>query len=72
MPGYWMNNYMTHPRRNVLKEVGELTSVVTYPPCCFLCGAKDGDRHWSMCPTAPAGTLSDDDPDRDDGPNEWE
>lgn len=32
---------------------------------CFLCDAKPGDGHWSNCPFAPEGALSDDDPDRD-------
>lgn len=34
---------------------------------CFLCGAQPPrDEHWSDCPFAPEGVLSDDDPDRDD------
>lgn len=32
---------------------------------CFICGAGEGDGHWSNCPAAPEGAMSDDDPDAD-------
>lgn len=35
-------------------------------PECFLCGAGEGDQHWSGCAFAPEGLTADDDPDADE------
>lgn len=42
----------------------------TAPAFC-LCDAAPGDEHWSYCPAAKPGSISDDDPDADPGPNNF-